>query len=126
MAKKQEQVRQYAFVADGGVANLRTRITDPKVVAANGNEDYLSFRPAWARKGVGVLLTDNPVIASWVRKQIKEGFPATEDLSTMPLRCPECDFTTPTNTAADHDTLSVHMADAHPIEDADAADDEEG
>ncbi len=120
MTKGKDQApRRYAFVASGGVANLRTRIDkdrEPKVVEANDNDDYLAFRPSWARNGVGVFITESPVLAGYLRKRIKEGFPATEDVSTMPLRCPECEFTTPTNTAEDHTALSLHMAEAHPIE----------
>jgi hypothetical protein len=84
--------------------------------------DKILFRSAadnTAKKLPVAFSTNDIVVATYLRRAIKDGrLKAREDITLLPLRCQYCTgddvFRLPSSTAADHQKMYEHVADAHP------------
>jgi hypothetical protein len=92
----------------------------PQLIAANDGKDKVFFRApvnlADPNKKMPVVFnTTSAVLARWLRNEIREKrLRAREDVTTMPARCPWCEFETPGSTDADRIAMYEHHLDAHP------------
>jgi glutaredoxin len=88
------------------------------VVAANEGNTRILFRSK-ANMGQGdedvVYITDDPLIASYLRAEIRSGrLKAREDVTVAPLSCPWCAFTLNSSTPKDQELMYHHHLDEHP------------
>ncbi len=91
----------------------------PQLVKANGGSDKVFFRAPLDlanpnKKNPVVFNTDQPILARWLRNEIREKrLRAREDVTTTPMQCPWCDFTLPGSTDNDRIKMYEHHLEVH-------------